>query len=86
MTPRDPLEIWKAERRGGGVPEGFSDRVMSAVRAARPGIRPGHAISGRGPGADALSLLALAAGVLVVVACHAALVGGILLALSGTAR
>jgi Flp pilus assembly protein TadB len=84
MTPRDPLEIWKAERRGGEVPEGFSDRVMSAVRAAAPEVRPGRTISGRG--SSALSWLALAAGALVVVACHAALVGAVLLALSGTAR
>jgi hypothetical protein len=85
MTARDPFEIWRAERRSGVVPEGFSDRVMSAVRATqlRPGRRPA---ASDGRPAAAFSILTLAAGVLVVVACHAALVGGILLALTGTAR
>jgi hypothetical protein len=85
MTPRDPLEIWKAERKGGEVPDGFSERVMSAVRAAQPAVaRPTTSDPDRG--SDALSWLALAAGAFVVLACHAALVGGLLLALSGTAR
>jgi hypothetical protein len=86
MTPRDPLEMWKAGRQGGVVPEGFSDRVMNAVHAAQTPTPVGHGGADRRGPSPALSVLALAASVMVVVACHAALAGAILLALTATAH
>jgi hypothetical protein len=86
MTPRDPFEIWKTERRNGPVPEGFADRVMNAVHATQRRSHLRRAASDHRSAPGALSILTLAAGVLVVAAGHAALVGGILLALPGTAN
>jgi hypothetical protein len=82
-TPPDPFEGWRAQRRGPGAPEGFSDRVMNAVRAAQ--ARPGGGPARR-PSSGALSVVAFAASVVAVAVCHAALIGGILLALGGTAH
>lgn len=90
--PQDAFETWKADRRGGGAPDGFADRVMSRVRAelgedATGGrrSRPGRVASLRWPTWHTSSVLALAAGVLFVVACHAAVMGTVLLALAETA-
>jgi hypothetical protein len=47
MNEDDPLQQWMEAERAAGVPEGFEDRVMDAVRASagprdwwqRPGLR-----------------------------------------------
>ena len=81
MTPRDPFESWKAERRNAPATDGFSDRVMAAVVAQNLRKRPE-----RRPGSRALSAFSLAACVSLVAAGHALLVGTLLFALAGVAN
>jgi hypothetical protein len=86
MNPRDPWDLWKAERRDAQVPDGFADRVMEAIGPRRPALRADDTAPARRSISRVSAVLALAAGVCVVVAWHAALLGAVLWALPGTAR
>lgn len=79
MTPNDDYSDWLQARRSTAVPADFVERTMLAVRASvRP--RPARTRS------RWLSTLALAAGVLLVMAGHAATIGTFLCALEGVAQ
>jgi hypothetical protein len=73
----DHLQGWIQERRQVRVPEGFSDRVMGAVRVARPS---------RGGRARVIAALAMAACLCAAVVGHVAIVGAMLLAMPGVAQ
>jgi hypothetical protein len=85
MNPRDPVDIWKGERQDARVPDGFADRVMTAIGTRRPETGAGDVASIRSR-ASRPAMLALAAGACVALAWHAAFVGTVLLALPGVAR
>jgi hypothetical protein len=74
MTTPDPFELWKAERRQVPRSAALTDRVMRAVRREST------------PRRTAVSFAGLAASVLLGVTVQAALVGVVLLALSGLAN
>ena len=86
MNPRDPFDLWKAERQNARVPDGFADRVIEAVAARPPGLRAEDVPRMRRTTSRVPTVLALAAGVCVAVAWHGALLGAVLWALPGTAR
>jgi hypothetical protein len=87
MTPRDPLERWMAERKNPRVPEGFSHRVMGAVRAAVALRRSvgRHDRRSMSLAVSTLSALVAAGCAISVLAWHLALVGALVLAAAGTA-
>jgi len=74
MSP-DALQKWTEARRSVSVPGGFSDRVMDAVRVARPA-----------PRSRALFAITLAACLCVVLLGQLAMVSVMLLAMPGVAQ
>ena len=85
MTDNDPFEMWKTERRIHAVSPDFADKVMTRVRAAAAagdGVRPRASTRRR----RAQHVFMLAAYASVILACQTALVGSVLLAMSGVAH
>jgi hypothetical protein len=76
MSTRDGFEVWLDARRQVPVPDGFAERVMAAVRD----------VPAKRRGARVLAPLALAAGLVLLAAYQASLVGAFWLAMSGVAQ
>jgi hypothetical protein len=80
MTPQDPFERWMTERRKPGVPAGFADGVMRAIRAeaARRAIRR--------PTSLTVSALVATGSLTLALVWHLTLIGALVLAVAETAH
>jgi hypothetical protein len=79
MTTDDRFAEWLQERRSAPIPAGFVEQTMHAVQAS--GARQSRRFK-----ATWLSALAIAAGVILAIAGHAATIGTLLCALQGVAQ
>ena len=81
MTEPDRLIEWQCQRQRVAIPDQFADRVMQAIHSELKGRT-----FARSRPASLSSMLALAAGVLFIILCHAGTVGLGLFALMGVAK
>jgi hypothetical protein len=82
MTPQDPFEVWKTERRSLRMAPEFVDDVMKKVRA----LQPEEVLPRRLAARRAFAVLAFAAAASLVLVWQTTLVGTIVLAMPGVAH
>ncbi len=81
MSPRDPYAVWRRQPSKAAVPNDFASKVMRAIAQQLAARKPA-----RSRVAAYQSALALTAGAILVLLCHAGSIGLCLYAMTGVAR